>query len=274
MLKRAYIEITNVCNLNCSFCPGTKRSKRFMSAAEFRTIAEKIRPHTGYIYLHIMGEPLLHPELKEILDISGELGFRSNITTNGTLIGSCRDILLNAPDLRKVSVSLHSFEGNSMTNLREYLDPVWDFCLSAGCITALRLWNENGANEMNSLIHGYLSEKLGYDVLTAPYNANGYRLGRTIYLESAEKFDWPSPESGRADVTFCHGLSQQVGVLCDGTVVPCCLDSEGTVNLGNLFEQSLDEILETERARAIIKGFAEGRPSEELCRHCGYASRF
>ena len=84
--SRCYLEITNRCNLSCSFCPKTKRPARTLSPAEFRLLAEKIRPYTDYLYLHVLGEPLMHPELETLLGICGELNFRVVITTNGTLL--------------------------------------------------------------------------------------------------------------------------------------------------------------------------------------------
>ena len=76
MFSRAYVEITNVCNMACAFCPGTAREKGFMTPETFALLAGKLRRHTDYLYLHVMGEPLLHPQLAEILRICGDLGFR------------------------------------------------------------------------------------------------------------------------------------------------------------------------------------------------------
>lgn len=297
MLKRAYIEITNVCNLACSFCPGTRRAKRFMTPEEFRVIAAKVREHTEYIYLHVMGEPLLHPELEAILDIATELGFKINITTNGTLLAKKAELIRKYSSIRKVSVSLHSYEGNhaadAIENERkafaEYLENVWNFAAQADCIVALRLWNEGGENEMNDEIVDFLSRRSGLDVRSIPETANGRRIydenmmardagenvyNSRIYLESAAKFTWPTEQPDEQPVTFCHGLTQQVAVLCDGSVVPCCLDSEGAVTLGNLLKEDLGEILESGRAKAFVQGFIDHCPSEELCRHCDYATRF
>lgn len=292
--KRAYIEITNSCNLACSFCPKTSRKKRFMSTGEFETVLKKLRPYTGYIYLHVMGEPLLHPELESFLKIAEALDFKTNITTNGTLLKEKSGILLKYPSIRKVSVSLHSFEGNEKSRelLFSYLDEILDFAGKADCIVALRLWNEGGSNEYNSMILDHLSERTGLDVRSLPSDANGKRLGGKLYLESAGMFYWPieTLESESIDpsvnirsipsdhekkpVTFCHGLSQQIAVLSDGTVVPCCLDSEGTISLGNIFESELCDILSSERAVSLIRGFVNHMPSEELCKNCDYASRF
>jgi len=279
MFKRVYLEITNVCNLACSFCPGTERPKRFLSPAEFRTLTAKLRAYTRYLYLHVMGEPLLHPDLAELLSIAAEQDFRVCLTTNGTLLPSAGKLLLDVPCLHKVSVSLHSFEGNHRRDdLAAYLDGVLDFCGAAtkqGVICALRLWNEGGENRRNSEIKALLSERCGADVENLPLDGNGNRkLGERLYLESAERFDWPDPASPARQTQYCHALAQQIAVLCDGTVVPCCLDGEGRIPLGNLFAQELDEILASPRAEAMRRGFAARQPSEELCRRCGYAVRF
>ena len=278
MLKRAYIEITNICNLRCSFCPGTGRVGRFMTAEEFRVLAEKLRGRVSYLYLHVMGEPLLHPRLGELLSIGAEKGFRVCLTTNGTLLGKTEDVLLSAPALHKVSVSLHSAEGNGVEELTDYLGTAWDFAVRAaraGIICALRLWNIGGAEARNGEILSFLADRLGTYPLDLPQPRQGsWKLGERLYLEQAEKFDWPDLEAPEMGTRFCLGLREQAAVLCDGTVVPCCLDHEGDVPLGNLLEQELEDILDSPRARALVRGFSEGKPSEELCRRCGFATRF
>ena len=278
MLKRAYVEITNACNLRCSFCPGTRRAERFMTAEEFRLLTEKLRGHVKYLYLHVMGEPLLHPDLGELLSISGEQGFRVCLTTNGTLLGRKKDLLLGAPCLHKTSVSLHSMEGNGAGPLEGYLSDVWDFAQTAsekGIICALRLWNIGGAEARNGEILDFFAGKLGGHPPGLPQpRAGSWKLGQRLYLEQAEKFDWPDLDAPEAEVRFCLALRDQAAVLCDGTVVPCCLDHEGDIPLGNLFRQELEEILAGPRARALYDGFSMGKPPEALCRRCGFATRF
>ena len=268
-----------MCNLHCSFCPGTVREKRFLSVEEFRHLAQKLRPHTDYLYLHVMGEPLLHPQLSEILAIAHELDFRVCLTTNGTLLPKVGDTLLQSEALHKVSISLHSFEGNNRTEeMTDYLDSVWQFCRKAapqGILCALRLWNEGGQEQRNGEIYDYLSDKLGFAVASSPVDARGNRrLCDRIFLERAEKFDWPDTAAKEREVQFCHALHQQVAVLCDGTVVPCCLDGQGAIPLGNLFNEDLGDILASPRAKAMAEGFRQRKPCEELCKKCGYATRF
>ena len=279
MRNRVYIEITNRCNLACDFCHGTKRPLGTMPPEDFRRIAEKLRGETSYLYLHVLGEPLLHPQLKELLAIAGELGFRVCLVTNGTLLHKRREELLAAKSLHKVSVSLHSFEGNGGAgDLSAYLQQVWEVCLplsERGVLCALRLWNEGTAPRLNGAVEAFLSQRIGRDVESLPRDARGNRTLRpNLFLERAERFGWPDLNAPESGANFCHGFTRQLAVLWDGTVTPCCLDSEGDIPLGNLLSQPLEEILQGERAAAMAAGFAARKPTEELCRRCGYARRF
>lgn len=278
MLKKAYVEITNVCNLRCAFCPGTKRAPRVMSPDEFARVLDALRPHVSYVYLHIMGEPLLHPRLDALLSLAAERGMRVCVTTNGTLLAARADVLLAAPALHKVSVSLHSVEenGGDPTEARQYLESAWAFAVRAaarGVIVALRLWNEGAADAHNGAILAFLREKTGTADWPEP-RARSFRLAENLYLERESAFDWPDLAADETPTEFCQALRGQLGVLSDGTVVPCCLDHEGDLALGNLFAQPLDDILNGARARAIYDGFSRRRPTEALCRRCGYATRF
>ena len=259
MFSRAYVEITNVCNMACAFCPGTAREKGFMTPETFALLAGKLRRHTDYLYLHVMGEPLLHPQLAEILRICGDLGFRVCLTTNGTLLADRLPLLRDCPALHKVSVSLHSFEGNGRRDgLEDYITQAADSCLAlaeGGVICALRLWNRGGAETENFRILQILGRILQKDIAGLKADNRGNRrLAEHLYLEPGERFDWPHPAGGTQDTQFCYGLRRQIAVLCDGTVVPCCLDSEGRLALGNLLTQELDDILAAPRAQAIRRG--------------------
>ena len=275
MLRKAYLEISNICNLHCSFCPGTRRERRILSPAEFRLLAGKLRGHTEYLYFHLMGEPLLHPQLGELLEIAEELGFRVMITTNATLLFKAGETLLRSKALHKVNLSLQSFEANDSDDLCAYLEGCVDFAERAaekGVLCEFRLWNQGGLEERNREILSFLEERF-----PTPWqpSRNGQRLAERIWLDPGERFDWPDLEKNSLrEKGFCYGLRDQIGVLCDGTVVPCCLDHEGDIPLGNLFQQELDEILASPRARAIYEGFSRRQVVEPLCQRCGYAGRF
>ena len=273
--KKAYLEITNVCNLNCAFCPGTKREKRFMTADEFGVLASKLRPYTDYLYLHLMGEPLLHPELETLLNIAHGLKFKAIITTNGTLLGDRGAVLLNSPAVHKVNISLQSFEANSGGEIESYVNQCAAFAADmgqSGKLCVLRLWNKNGLEELNGEIESILSRHF-----PRPWRTSRASLGLAghVWLEPGERFDWPDMDAAdRGERVFCYGLRDQIGVLADGTVVPCCLDHEGDIALGNLFDSTIDDIMLTERAQMIYNGFSARKAQEPLCRRCGYARRF
>ena len=238
---------------------------------------ERLTGQVEYVYLHVMGEPLSHPQLAELLALAAARERKVCITTNGTLLARQTGTLLAAPTLHKVSVSLHSFEGNdgAQEREREYLDAVWAFADRAatrGVIVALRLWNEGGAETRNGVIEAFLHEKCPGE--WPEPRGGSYRLRDNLYLERAKKFDWPDLSAQERGTQFCYGLRDQLGVLADGTAVPCCLDHEGDIALGNLFTQPLAEILQSERACALREGFSRRCPSEELCRRCGFAARF
>ena len=272
--KKAYLEITNRCNLSCAFCPGTVRPPKMLTSAEFDILASKLTPWAEYLYFHLMGEPLAHPLLPDFVRRARELGFKPVITTNGTLLASRGDELIAAKPY-KVSISLHSFEANdSPLPFEEYICSCLSFArraAAAGVITVLRLWNldgraEGALNTQNDPILALMAEHF-----PRPWQPTrtGQRLDERVFLEWGDKFDWPSLSAPViADSGFCYGLRDQVGVLCDGTVVPCCLDSSGDIGLGSLFEMSLEEILASPRARSLYDGFSRHTCTEELCRRC------
>ena len=272
---KIYLEISNICNLRCAFCPGTKRTPKAMTEVEFSFLLTKLRPYSDYLYFHLMGEPLCHPHLEHFLQLAGDSGFKVILTTNGTLLQKHGDMLLRADGLHKVNISLHAFEANDLNiPFSVYLDRCFRFGKAATGkkLITYRLWNQGGQDTRNKEILDAMEQ---YFPKSWVQERRGIRIGDRVYLEYGDKFNWPdlsAAEGGEA--VFCHGLRDQIGVLCDGTVVPCCLDHEGDLALGNLFHQPLEEILESDRAKAIYQGFSNRKAPEPLCRRCGYARRF
>ncbi|MBQ1264139.1 MAG: radical SAM protein [Oscillospiraceae bacterium] len=278
--QRVYLEITNVCNRACAFCPGTKREKRFLSTDEFRTLAEKIRPHTDYLYLHVMGEPLLHPELKQILSIAKSLGLRVIITTNGTLLAQVSDTILQSECVHKVHISLHAFEANDGGDLSDYVNSCANFgkaASSLGILVNFRLWNLDGATTVGLNTQNDAILRILHAVFTEYWEQNtwGYRLCDGVFVQYGERFDWPDQDAKiLRSHGLCYALRRQIAVLCDGTVVPCCLDHDGSLPLGNLFEQSLEQILQGNLAQSVLRGVSGRGELAELCKRCGYAGKF
>ena len=274
MYSRVYVEITNICNMHCSFCHGHRRKPGKMDETQFSRVLEQLRGQTNYIYYHLMGEPLLHPQLPQFLQMASRRGFKSIITTNGTLLGRFGSTLLENP-VHKVSVSLHSFEQDDEETFIGYLSSVADFAekaCAAGVIVSLRLWNRGYDEGRNDTAVAFLRRRFP-DPWTE--NQKGYRLRGKLFLEWGERFEWPDLQAPMyREQVFCHGMRDQFGILCDGTVVPCCLDSDGIIALGNIFTEEIEDILSSPRAKAMAEGFSCRKATEELCRRCGYAQRF
>lgn len=280
--KQIYIEITNICNLNCSFCPKNSRPKKFMTIKEFDTITDQISPLTKTICLHLMGEPLLHPNIKEIFEICNQKNLNIYLTTNGTLLKQNLD-LLKSGYVKRISVSLHSFEANdNSSSLDEYLESVLFSCkeISDNSQTYIefRLWNENNKNAQNSL-NNHILEKINetFNTNLSPQNLQPHTsINNKIYITFADTFEWPinTENKEKNSMKFCYGLRSHFGILCDGTVVACCLDSEGKLALGNIFKSKIQDILNTPRAQNIYKGFVDRNTTEEFCKTCTYANKF
>lgn len=277
MIDKIYLEITNSCNLDCSFCHKTSRAKRFMSESEFEFLTDRLAGRIKYLYFHLMGEPTLHPLLPGFIDRAREKGFLPIITTNGSLLREKGDSLLSHLP-HKISISLHAPEANPRFADADYLDNCLSFAKKAavgGCFVALRLWNL-GSDADNSQILDRLRAEFP-DPWTPLRGGSSERLATRIFLEWGERFDWPdlsAPERDRNAELFCYALRDQAGILVDGSVVPCCLDADGVLTLGNLFESELEDILSSPRAISIKDGFSRRRAIEPFCRKCGFATRF
>lgn len=301
--KKFYIEITNVCNLNCYFCPTTIRTPEYISVATFDKFATEAKIYSDYLYLHVKGEPLLHPELDSILAICDKLSLHVTITTNGTRIQSCQDVLLAHSCIRQVNFSLHSFFGNKSNIIMEdsdclelhnsdYFKDIFSYANktldSNHTNISYRLWNlgftENFANSNTEVIKENLSSE-NKSILKAIEDAHqvvidsslrmGNKLKNCLYLNFEEEFQWPALEENIiSEYGFCYGLRNQIAVLVDGTVIPCCLDGEGIISLGNLKQESLSYILSKDRTTKLQDDFSKRIVTEELCKKCGYRIRF
>ena len=271
MITRCYLEITNICNLDCLFCPKTDRAKHRLSMEEFERLTDKLRGQIKFLYFHLMGEPFLHPHLSDFIQIARRKDFVPVLTTNGTLLAKAHGVIDAHP--HKIQISLHSHEGNAKEHPEEYIRQVMTFAQEAaskGVLIVLRLWNQGGYDSTNDYILDLIAQ---YQPRPWTQRHDGWKLAENLYIEYDRMFEWPDAEHSEYEETdvFCYALRNQIGVLVDGSVVPCCLDHAGDITLGNLFEQSLDEILASPRAKALYDGFTQHVATEPLCKRCGYA---
>ncbi len=284
--NKVNIEISNICNLQCSFCPEVVRSKKIMDLALFRRIIEQVAPITEQVCFHLMGDPLVHPNLEELVKICHEHSVKIFLVTNGVLLREKQAEILLHPAFRQVNFSLHSFHDNfGDRDPTHYLNRIFDYTERAFKIRPdlfinYRLWNldnPNGDQPKNKALIQRISERFSV-TLNPQINVRAkknHRVINRLYLHFDTEFTWPEihlPILGESGA--CYGLSSHFGVLVDGTVVPCCLDKEGAIPLGNLQGQNIFEILKNPRSLAILKGFREGHLVEDLCKRCQYIERF
>lgn len=258
-----------------------------MKVDEFEKVLVKIKGHTRFIYLHVLGEALLHPELDLLLQSSHRYGLKVNLTTNGTLLQGRGDLLLASPAVRQINISLHSFGQAEGPALDVYMAEILAFIRKAterqtAIWLNLRLWDmaeskEAGAGRRHEII---LSRLQSFFPLAERFAENlspgrSLTLAPRIFLSQDRQFNWPHGESQvLSRKGTCRGLGDHIAILVDGTVVPCCLDAEADIALGNIYQQGLDEILASPRACRMRTGFSQQQLVESLCQRCNYRLRF
>ena len=261
MFKKVYVEITNNCNLDCSFCIKNKRTKKFIDIEDFKIVLDKLKEYTKYLYFHIMGEPLLHPHINELIDLASK-DYYVNITSNGYLIDRIKD----NKNIRQVNISLHSYDEKYKKTIDEYIENIFtsvDKLLVNNTIVKYRMWVD-GVNK--SYIINKLEEKYGKKI-----DSDSVKLADNVYYEVEHEFIWPSMDNDYySEEGSCRALRDHIGILVDGTIVPCCLDSEGTIKLGNIYKNEINDIINSDLFKEMKKGFQNNKKIHDLCKKCNF----
>lgn len=277
MFKKIYIEITNICNLKCKFCPVSTRKKEFMSIYNFEKIIKEIHNHTNLVCLHVKGEPLLHPNLEGILSVLEKYNLKANITTNGTLIREKLEVLKSSNAVRQINFSIHSITENKELNEKYLLDIFSCVEELKHIIISYRLWNMENIkeNDKNNDIISWLEKYYNIDDLKQKLTENSFlKVRDNIFINQDTEFTWPDINNKEIiERGKCLALKDQIAILVSGTVVPCCLDNNGDIPLGNIFEENLEEILNKEQVITIRKNFENRIITCKLCKTCGFLKR-
>ena len=297
-MESVYIEITDSCNLRCSFCPcGTAGNaampRTFMPTALFeKCIAGAQEIGAKNVFFHVLGEPTLHPGFAHYLKKLEQTPLRLTLTTNGTTIERTGRHILDCPAVRQVNFSTHAFAELPRETAERHLQNVLDFCRIAAVerpdlYVNLRLWNVGAAEATpwNRYMLDRIRETFGVEVTPGHFCSRhkSFNISGRIYLHEDTRFEWPkldesgatsSVTTGNYPAGTCHALDTHVAILHDGRVVACCLDYSGQITLGNIQENGLAEILEAPLARELREGFAQNELRHPLCRACSYCKRF
>ena len=259
--KKIYVEVSNICNLNCPFCLKTKREKTSLSIDDFKIILNKIKPYTKYLYLHVLGEPLLHKDINEFIKLAKENKFYINLTSNGYLINNLKETV------RQINISLHSYNEMYNKNLVDYLTDIYNYCIKNCHNTYInyRMW---ASSKYKDEIIKFLESK--YNV-TINEKLNNIKLADNVFLNFDTEFIWPENNKGSKEYKGkCYALKDHIAILSDGTVVPCCLDGGGKIVLGNILKDDFDKILESEKTKKLDSELRCGIRNNELCKKCNF----
>mgnify|MGYP004703118173 CR=1 FL=1 len=267
MFKRIYIEITNSCNLNCIFCSKNNRHPRMMSRTEFSYVLDQIKPLTEHIYLHVQGEPFMHPDLLDFLDDSYKHGLKVHLVTNGTLLSKINYRIYSHPALVQLSISIHSaqmkIDDDNYIILKQIISSVENSHLSL----FLRLWTYNDI-ELTDLIDSLIDSKIVYE-------GKRIKVKKNLYIDLDKEFVWPNINHPIQSINgTCHAGSIMLAILSNGEITPCCLDSDGLLSIGNIFEESLTDCISKPRFTNLVNGFKKRHCVETLCQKCTYRLRF
>ncbi len=273
--RKIYLEITNACNLNCPFCIEDKRKKEFITIENFKYVINECEKFTKYLYLHLKGEPFLHPKIDEILNILDKKDFKVNITTNGFILLD-NELYLNHKCINRVNISLQSLINFDDEKREIYFNKLENLIIKNNEIyhkyLFLRLWNSKNRDEemkLNNQVFEFLEKRLKVKKGTDD------KLSEYLFISLDEEFEWPSLSSPKtSDFGHCYGGVDHIGILVDGRVVICCLDSNGDTTLGNVYSASLSDILRSEKYQLHLKNIKQGKLFLELCRKCSFNKKF
>ncbi|WP_267284508.1 radical SAM/SPASM domain-containing protein [Aliarcobacter trophiarum] len=281
------MELTNICNLECSFCPPKLFANKVMSLELFDRLNSELKELTNELAYHVVGDPLVLGNLNEYLNISQKHNLKVNITTTANNISKRHYKALMNPTIKQINFSINSYNANShKKSFDEYIEPILEFIKFSkennhNYFINFRIWNlddTKSAYDFNSKVfdklNSFFNSSLDIDDVykTKPKNL---RVDRKIFINFDDYFVWPNINNEHiSSCGFCYGLNSHFGILANGSVVPCCLDLDAKINLGNVEKNTIKEILNTPRAKAMIEGFRKNILVEELCQKCGYRTRF
>jgi len=280
--NKVYIELTNICGLECDFCPTKTLQNQTISLDKFEDILKQVSLYTNIITFHVFGDPLVLKYLSLYLDLALKYKLKVEIVTTGYYMRNFKLETFLHDAIKQINFSLNSFNKNDMKmDLDTYLNPMIKLSHlkikeNKQFFINFRLWNlDNNSSEksFNKKVYNILQDSFNINLETID-ETSSIRLANKVLIDFDEYFTWPSISSTHYSNATCYGLKSHFAILASGKVVPCCLDSFGCIDLGNIFDTSLANILNSKRTQNIIEGFKNNIAVEELCQKCSFKDRF
>ena len=322
-LQRIHIELTNVCNFDCTFCPKQEMTRHYeyMDFEKVCSIIDEIAEYNmaEKITFHVMGEPFMHPRFFEILDYAAQLGVKTGITTNGTYLDEEQAIKLEKVTASQINISLQtpdeeSFKTRKARRMKfdEYHNRILEFigaCLyqtkppkikvhflntsiktevpgedwTVGTMSVInnteelrktfRYW----ANEVHKIFPPLSSEEKTavekkIDKLST-FKWNVIEIAPNISFETYILNTWGNAFTESDSVVpsktgYCSALNDHFAILCSGDLTYCCVDYNGNTKAGNVFENSITEIMNSQPVIDAVEGFNKLKVVHPYCQKC------
>lgn len=282
--RHAYLELTNCCNFNCSFCPPVTRPRQFVETKHAIRWIDQIAELSDGIYWHVQGEPLLHPDFTFLAHHAASRGLQVKLTTNGSKICEFSEQLLSG-DFTQINFSMQALGELTPENRQRIEQDIFHFTEQAltqrpELFINYRWW-QNAKPDVSRAARYF---NLPPDEWRAPSGRHSKKISGRLYASYASCFEWPDgtdfhEQSGNDSTPgpkqgSCRGLIDQFAILCDGRVTACCLDASGALTLGSAHTSTIRELLESQKATWLAEGFRRREMRHPVCQKCGFATRF
>ncbi|GAA7516273.1 radical SAM/SPASM domain-containing protein [Helicobacter pylori] len=275
--KKIYIELSDICGLQCSFCPNPKNIRGVMPLELFEKVCKEAAPLTPIITLHVLGDPCKLKNLNRYLNAAKRFSLKVDLVTSGAYLHNFETLLQDA--IYQISISLDAgLDNHNKLNQHRYIQKILEFChykCEKNSEVFLNLRIQDGTlDKHQNLIKPFL-ESFECVSLEGLKSQSRVRLFKKSFLNIQKTFKWPNlnaqnPLNQESKIPYCYGLIKQIAILSNGVVVPCCMDTQAHISLGDLNHTPLKDILKSQKAMAIKTHFLKGEALELLCKNCSY----
>ena len=276
---RLWVETASRCNLRCVMCLNKDlraSEKGLMDFDLFKKIIDEAKRHVNDIYLHHRGEPLLNPALFDMISYAREVGLKTRFHTNGTLLNEekAAKLLEAGPDL--VSFSVDGFDKPSYEQIRvgaDFEETVSNIIRFAEMRKSRNLKKPYAVVETIRFCNPTIGEnKRKTDELRRRFLDAG--INEVIEKDEYTWAEENAPETGTPpEYSACTFPWYAMAICWDGTVTPCPQDYRAKMVMGNVGNNTLEEIWNGEAYRDLRRRFRTDLDSLALCRKCGRLQR-